>query len=450
MRKGVLIGLFCILAAAAVPGCDETRLHVVTRHYDLFFPGGSLQVDSFEQKAAAQIDILWVVDTSDSMFDEQNNLADNFDSFISIIEQSQVDYQIGVISTDMELAGHQGELQGSPKIIVRGPNAESQFANNVRVGVGGAGNEQGILAAYTALTDPLISGANTGFLRPGGALAIIFVSDENDHSFGKIEFYQRIFEQMKDIGNENRVIAAAIVGDQPDGCTNPQTGSAQAGTRYHELVQKVGGSIGSICSDNFSVTLNQLGLTVAGLSRKFTLSDENPEESTISVKVNGSEIQHDYQNGWTFENGSIFFQGGYVPPPAATIEVSYLHPEKEFILTQIPEYSPDNPGSAISVTVYAADAADCQSHSDCPAGQDCSEAAKCGQASCNQDSDCPLVGKCGHGTCGVIEYNLTDGWVLETRESSGETQYIVAFEGEWFPKGGSVIQVEYRCAGGCK
>jgi hypothetical protein len=50
----------------------------------------------------------------------------------------------------------------------------------------------------------------------------------------------------------------------------------------------------------------------------------------------------------------------------------------------------------------------------------------------------------------VIEYNLTTGWVLETRDSAGQTQYIVAFQGEWFPEGESVIQVEYRCAGGCR
>jgi hypothetical protein len=431
MKKGVWIVLGCMAAMAwLAPGCEETRLHTVTRHYDLFFPEGSLQVDSFDQKAAAQIDILWVVDNSPSMQTEQNNLANNFNSFISIIEQSQVDYQIGVISTDMELAGHRGALQGSPKIIVRGPNAESQFANNVRVGIGGAGNEQGLLAAYTALSEPLISGANAGFLRQGGALAIIFVSDENDHSFGKIEFYQRIFEQMKGIGNENRVIAAAIVGDQPDGCSNPQTGDAQPGTRYHQLVQVVGGSIGSICSTDFSVTLNQLGLTVAGLSRKFTLSDENPEETSITVKVNGQEIQQDFQNGWSFENGSVFFQGSYVPPPAATIEVSYLHPQREFILTQIPEYSPDAPGGAITVTVYPPGAADCSSNNDFPAPQYCGLAAKCGGQ--------------------AIPYSFTDGWVLETRETAGQTQYIVAFERTYFPEGGSTVQVEYRCAGGCR
>jgi hypothetical protein len=431
MKKGALIGLGCILAVAGLaPGCDDSRLHTVTRHYDLFSPEGSLQVDSFEQKAAAQIDILWVVDNSSSMQDEQDNLADNFNSFISIIDQSQVDYQIGVISTDMDLAGHQGELQGSPEIIVRGSDAAAQFANNVRVGIGGAGNERGLLAAYTALTEPLISGGNAGFLRQGGALAVIFVSDENDHSFGKIEFYQRIFMQMKGIGNENRVIAAAIVGDQPDGCSNPQTGEAQSGIRYHNLVEVVGGSIGSICSTDFSVTLNQLGLTVAGLSRKFTLSDENPEETTITVKVNGQEIQPDIQDGWIFENGSIFFQGGYVPPPAATIEVSYLHPQREFILTQIPDYSPDAPGGSIAVSVYAPTAAKCSADNDCPAQESCGLAAKCGAQ--------------------AIPYGFTDGWVLEIRETGGQAQYIVAFERNYYPEGGSIVQVEYRCAGGCK
>ncbi len=432
MKRGVLILLGCVLAVAlaAVPGCEETTFHTVLKHYDLFFPEGSLQVDSFEQKAAAQIDILWVIDNSGTMVEEQDNLADNFNSFISIIEQSDVDYQIGVISTDMDDPAHQGQLQGTPKIIGRGPDAQDQFAANVKVGAELAGNEQGLMAAYSALTEPLISGANAGFLREGGALAIIFVSDENDHSFGKIEFYQRIFEQMKGAGNENRVIAAAIVGDQPDGCENLQTGSAEAGTRYHELVQVVGGSIGSICSDDFSVTLNQLGLTVAGLSRKFTLSDENPEETSITVKVNGSEIQKDFQNGWTFDNGSIFFQGAYVPPPGAKIDVSYLHPQREFILSQVPEYNPDSPGGSITVTVYPAAAADCSRDSDCPAQESCGLAAKCGGS--------------------VIPYSFTEGWVLETRQVDQATEYVIAFERNYFPEGGATVQVEYRCAGGCK
>ncbi len=428
IRNGISLGVGLFAAAWLMAGCDETRLHKVTQHYDLFFPEGEVQKDTFTQKAAAMIDILWVVDNSPSMAQEQNNLANNFDSFIGIIESSNVDYQIAVISTDMDQASHKGQFLGNPKIIQRGPDAKAQFQANIRVGTTGAGNEQGLMAAWTALTEPLISGVNAGFLRPGASLAVIFVSDEDDHSFNKISFYQRFFEQQKGVGNENRVVSGAIVGDEPDGCQNPQTGAAVVGRRYHELVQQVGGSIGSICAADWSATLNQLGLTVAGLDRRFTLSDPQPEDSTINVKVNGTPVPRDYQNGWTFENGSVFFAGGYVPPPGATIEVSYLHPQKEFTLTQIPAYDPNNPGADIHVTVYAPTSAQCTKTSDCT-------------------RECGLAGRCDGM---AINYDYTSGWVLETPSVGSETRYVVSFEGNYYPLGGSVIQVVYSCAGGCK
>ena len=46
----------------------------------------------------------------------------------------------------------------------------------------------------------------------------------------------------------------------------------------------------------------------------------------------------------------------------------------------------------------------------------------------------------------MIENDLAQGWVLEPPE----TQNIVAFEGNYFPEGGSTVQVEYHCRGGCK
>jgi len=429
--KFMTLPMLVAAVLCALPGCEDTRLRVVTKNVDLFFPEGTLQVDSYEQKAAARIDVLWVIDNSGTMYQEQDNLAQNFESFISIIEDSDVDYQIGVISTDMDKEDHSGKLQGTPKIIQRGPDARDQFAENVKVGTDGAGNERGLEAAFKALSEPLISGANSGFLREGAALAIIFVSDEDDKSYGMINFYQRIFEQMKGVGNENRVVAGAIVGDQPDGCENEETGAAEPGTRYLMLVQNVGGSIGSICQEDFSTTLNQLGLTVAGLDRKFALSDESPEESTISVKVDGVEIMEDYQEGWQFQNGSIFFNGSYVPPPGSVVEVEYLHPEREFHLTQIPAHDPENPGADIEVTVYSPTAVDCDSNQDCPQDQLCSaEARKCGGE--------------------LIPNNLAGGWVLESEVVDTLERYTVAFEGEYYPEGGSTVQVVYNCKGGCQ
>ncbi len=425
LRFHALAAVLGLAAAGLAGGCDKTRLTAYSTHYDLFFPEGSLQVDTFSQKAAAMIDILWVVDNSPSMAQEQNNLAANFDSFIQFIDESDVDYRIGVISTDLDLAGHGGRLQGSTRIITSStqPSPASVFADNIRVGTGGAGHERGLEAAYLALSEPLILGHNAGFLRSDAALAIIFVSDEDDHSFGEVSFYRRFFEQRKGVGNENRVMAGAIVGPQ-NGCA-----TARPGTRYHMLVQAVGGSIGSICAADFSETLNQLGLTVAGLDRRFGLSDENLEADSIEVKVDGQNVAEDWQNGWTYENGNIFFNGSYVPPPGATIEVSYMHPQREFHLSQEPVYDPANPGAKIKVTVYPPDAADCSSSPDCGGGS------------------CGLAAKCNGEE---IPNDFLTGWVFETRTAGGQEEYIVAFEREYFPEGGSTVQVVYDCAGGCQ
>ena len=205
-----------LMALAVCSGCEETRFTEIktqvdtfvqegeevtdyftqtgTMQVDAFEQTGFHQVDTFTQKAAGQVDILWVVDNSWSMGEEQTNLANNFASFMTYIDQSLIDYQIGVISTDMEDLAHSGRLQGSPKIITRAtPNPQAAFAANVQVGTDGGGNEMGLLAAHDALTEPLASTDNAGFHRPEASMAIIFVSDEDDKSYGGIDFYIRFF-----------------------------------------------------------------------------------------------------------------------------------------------------------------------------------------------------------------------------------------------------------------
>jgi hypothetical protein len=378
IKMDFLLGVVCVLTLAAA-GCEDTRLTgVVTQvdtfsqdgddvvdfftqegasHVDTFEQTGFHQVDAFEQKASAEVDILWVVDNSASMIEEQTNLANNFGSFIDFINDSLIDYHIGVISTDMEEdpgggcanPGHCGELQGTPKVIDRDtqPDPETAFAANVMVGTDGGGFEMGILAAHAALTDPLVSGANAGFLREGASLAVIFVSDEDDNSYGAIDYFVRFFSSIKGVGNENNVIIAAIVGDSPDGCTG-DGGTARAGEDYHSLVNELGGTSASICAEDFGTTLEQLGLTVAGLGRKYVLSRE-PDPGTVVVRVDEdgdgpgvfeeiAECAPDCNNpvarNWRVElaEKAIYFVD-YVPPPEAYIEVEYSNVDSVFAMT---------------------------------------------------------------------------------------------------------------------
>ena len=133
-----------------------------------------IQTDRFVQEAEDKVDVLFVVDNSGSMMEEQQSLGQNFAAFLSAAQGQGVDYHIAVTTTGIESSpggwsvcpggaegGEGGRLfppdNSSPRIITpQTPNASSVFANNVRVGWC-HWNEQGLEAAYRALSAPLVN-----------------------------------------------------------------------------------------------------------------------------------------------------------------------------------------------------------------------------------------------------------------------------------------------------
>jgi hypothetical protein len=346
MKKAGCIILVFWLAAA---GCEDIRFQVRR-------PPGK-QIDVFSQSAVPVIDVLWVVDNSASMKDEQEQLAQNFGQFFKYLQATGADYHIGVISTDVYNPEHQGRLLGENYIIsANTPDAEAAFAANVNVGTSGKGDEQGLRAAELALSEPLLSGRNRGFLRQQAWLYIIFVSDEDDHSFGPVEYHIRALEQIKGIGNDGMVKVAAIVGDVPqvpEACRLSQ--GVRPGVRYAQVSAGSGGPVLSICDDNFSANLDALGFSAAGLKKVFTLT-RAPEPGTLAVWVKTScstsslpadlcqqlfddcagstselygrvcVMKQTYPDGWYYdqESNSVRFLGRAVPPFGAVIEIGYI------------------------------------------------------------------------------------------------------------------------------
>ncbi len=342
------------------------------------------RVDVFRQADRPVIDVLWVIDNSPTMSDVQDNLAGNLISFFRYLDEGDVDYQIGVTTTDVRR--HGGQLVGSPRILTPDtPDVMRAFRGNVHVGTDGSAKEEGLAAA-----ELLFQGGS--FLRPdvtcgeseecvdwqcvardetvppakrschASYVFIVWVSDQDDRSFGEIDYYWRVFSQVQGIGNENKIILAAIVGPDEEiepgspfrGCVT-EHGSAEAGGRYIELVEMTGGVWGSICDESFEGTLQEMGATAVGLERKFQLS-EVPDLDTLEVNVyypcearaeefglcDYTEDQCDAAdprdrgvlcippqggpNGWIYEeeSGSLFFQGASVPGLRARIEVIYM------------------------------------------------------------------------------------------------------------------------------
>lgn len=303
------------------------------------------QTDVFEQTSGRKVDVLFVVDNSGSMGDEQDNLADNFGVFIQGAEMFRNEYQLGVVTTDMQSDGHQGKLV-DPRVMPRAPGIEGRFADAVRVGTNGAGEERGLEASQRALSDPLAfdtgvmcggngdcqapdtcvagfcGGYNRGFLRDDAALEVVYVSDEEDQSQATLNFYVDFLKNIKGFRNEALMHAHAIVGavDGRAADCNSNHGAADAGRRYVEVANRTNGGVYSICDNDFGRALRDIGDQAFGLPVQFFLS-RPAVRATIEVAVDGEQ----QAAGWAFDEptNSIIFDDNNVPQPGQTIRVTY-------------------------------------------------------------------------------------------------------------------------------
>lgn len=291
---------------------------------------GPRQTDAYIQEQAV-VDVLWVIDNSGSLSNERGRLATQFNRFLSVLVSANVDFHVGVTSTDLNSpSADQGRLRGTPRWIdPQTSDPASVFARAVFFPVQVEIRlEEGLAAMAAALTPPLVNGFNAGFLRENAGLAVILVSDEDDGSVGRADQYIRFLKSLKGPGREVNVSLSAVVGDQPSGCVSPGDerifgAAAKAGDRYIEVATETGGLIESICSANFAPFVETLANTLAGLRRFFPLSA--PPNAQIIVTVDGRRIPEDAATGWTYDEArrGVVFEGSYVPEPGAEVRIEY-------------------------------------------------------------------------------------------------------------------------------
>lgn len=219
-----------------------------------------------------KIDLVFVVDNSASMFDEQQSLLASFPSFIGEIEEVLAgdDYQVMVIDTDIGEGGGCYEaiynsfdcglwcgancpagcncecnsepcapfsdlpcdaklgagriadangvacgLPGRRYLLSTDPDLDGTFQCMASVGIDGEPNERPMQALTTALgelSEP--GGCNAGFLRDDALLVVTVVSDEDDvlASLGDPADWKAALVEHKG-GYEGSVVALGLLGD---------------------------------------------------------------------------------------------------------------------------------------------------------------------------------------------------------------------------------------------
>lgn len=233
------------------------------------------------------MDIVFVIDNSQSMKEEQENLAKNFPEFVKVIEEyktqagESLDYRVAVTTTDDGVDQgkfRKGRGQGADQTCNPGPNDKPWlertdedisgfFSCRAQVGTLGNNVERPLEAAKLAVTARIEDGQNmhkatTSFIREDALLAFVILTDEDEGSANGGEvtpsplksasLYPADFDKVKIF--RGRWAAAVIAGDR--GCESP-LGKAADAVRLKQFVASTGanGVFHSICDGDLTAGL---------------------------------------------------------------------------------------------------------------------------------------------------------------------------------------------------
>jgi len=247
------------------------------------------------------MDLVFVVDDSGSMSEEQSNLVANFPAFFDVIdnhvnaEGQPLDYRIAVTTTgrdvdytlkipppfDLEIptseSGDNGAFRQDcgmtrPWIERTDADVKDTFSCLAQVGTGGPSLEMPLYTLELGLTQRVQDGSNSGFRRDDALLAVVMLTDEDDCSRKDNDFELEndqcssssdpaylTMDYAVDFldgytGHRSRWATAVIAG--PTSC-NSSFGDAVEASRLKEFVQKTGdnGTFSSICEGDLSISL---------------------------------------------------------------------------------------------------------------------------------------------------------------------------------------------------
>ncbi|MBL8917802.1 MAG: hypothetical protein JNJ54_03000 [Myxococcaceae bacterium] len=299
--------------------------------------------DTFRQDSRPKADILLVVDDSCSMSDKQMQLGQNFSSFIKFATTSQVDFQIGITTTDADDENAcpncvSGDLKASPapnstKIFTpTTPNLEMQFAATVNVGINGSAIETCMAPAVRALTAPKITdpAKNGGLLRPDAVLAVVCVTDAQDQANQPVSFYLNQLLNIKGVqrpGAFSYNVIGPFLPSSPGNCI--YDGNGDDG-KHVQLVSQTNGVREEICTPTWATALENVGKNAFGFRTNFYLTG-TPDllgGNVITVEIDGVNLPENDARGarvWRYDSATnaIIFEPLYVPEPGRTMTVHY-------------------------------------------------------------------------------------------------------------------------------
>lgn len=250
-------------------------------------PPGVIRIEEEKTISAFRsVDILFVIDNSGSMEEEQKEIGRRFSTLISLLKD--FDYRIAITTTDVSSLGQAGRLirLERPNLYFIDPSvleAQRIFESNVKRPEVGSSDERGIFAAHMVMRRNELN-----WIRPESHLAVVVLSDENERSDGTLLEYEDLpssyIKEIKKIHGESKGFSfhAIIVRPGDFQCLQKNRPDGLYGTVYADLVSQTNGILGDICSENYSQQLSEIGTRLQTVTESLALQCE-PQDNKIEV-----------------------------------------------------------------------------------------------------------------------------------------------------------------------
>lgn len=271
------------------------------------------------------IDLLFVMDTSGSMSDNRAKVADGISAFVAELPP-EVDYQVGV------MLGHGSQSAWSGKLFSHNGNkvfsSKTMSLADIKTKLkamalgapADASGEQGEEMSYSlrkGLTTHLDANRTAGFFRTNAALAVVYVSDENDICAPYANDANRpgLTNAEKNLRNRDcpgGITTTAIIdkvkevqGDRPymfgavvhKSLSYNDGGNDGYGYGMMETVQATNGVSIEINDGSYVEGLSTLGTLATSkltLILDHTMAHADIEPSSIKAQVDGTDVQFVY------------------------------------------------------------------------------------------------------------------------------------------------------------
>ncbi len=271
-----------------------------------------------------KMDILFVIDNSVSMKEEQLKISQMFSQFISSV--STLDWRIAITTTDNSgsyQGAHGSLLLFKPKdaTVSYAPNTffidkntlngNTLFVDTINTGTAGSSKEPGLTSVMNFIDRALMAGTNeNSFFRPDAVFSTIIVTDsdqfQNSTDFNTAD--QFLSQLRRKLPNKGYINHSSIVMPGDSVC---RADGETYGYSYFDLSELTGGVAASICSTDYAEQFRLMAQVLVTKVSEKTLEcvpvDAN-QDGALDISITGSagNVVSDYSviNGVTVKFNS--------------------------------------------------------------------------------------------------------------------------------------------------